>query len=159
MRGDEKVLAELNAALRAELTAIIQYMVHSEMRQNWGYGKLSADSRKQAMDEMKHAEKLIERILYLDGTPKVEFGLEPKIGQTVRQQIDNDLADELDAVRQYNNAMNVCMTAADNGSRELFESLLKDEEGHVDHHEAQIHSLEEMGIQNFLSQHLEGGGH
>jgi bacterioferritin len=156
MRGDPKVLAELNAALRAELTAIVQYIVHAEMREDWGYGSLSKSSRKQAIDEMRHAEKLIERILYLDGTPEVEFGLAPKVGKNVRQQIDNDLADERDAVRQYNNAMAICQATGDNGSRELFEALLKDEEGHVDQHEAQLHTIEEIGIQNYLSQQMNG---
>jgi bacterioferritin len=157
MRGNEKVIAELNAALRAELTAILQYMVHAEMRHNWGFGKLGDEIRKQAIEEMRHAERLIERILYLDGTPKVDIGLQPKIGATVREQIANDLAAELDAVRQYNAAAELCRESSDNGSRELFVSLLQDEEMHVDHHEALQTIIEQAGYENFLAQQLDSG--
>ena len=158
MRGHENVIAELNAALRAELTAIIQYMVHAEMRTDWGYGKLGGETRKHAIEEMRHAEKLIERILYLDGTPKVDIGLAPQIGPNVRAQIDNDRAAELEAVGQYNRAIAVCQQLGDNGSRDLFQTLLNDEEEHLDYLEAQLTSMEEVGAQNWLSQQLNNGG-
>ncbi len=154
MRGNDKVIAELNQALTAELTAIVQYMVHSEMCDNWGYRRLGAYIKKQAMDEMKHAEGLIERILFLDGTPQVAVGLAPKVGASVKAQFENDLAAELSAVTQYNNAIAVCTKSADNASRELFEKMVKDEEGHVDFLESQLHMVKEMGLDKYLTQQM-----
>lgn len=154
MRGNEKVLAELNAALSAELTAIIQYMVHSEMCENWGYERLGELFRKQAIGEMRHAEGLIERILFLDGTPKVDIKLTPNIGANVKAQLENDLKGELDAVRMYNASAAVCVEAGDNGSREMFEKMVKDEEGHVDLFEAELHQISEMGLENYLAQQM-----
>ncbi len=154
MRGNEKVLAELNAALSAELTAIIQYMVHSEMCENWGYERLGELFRKQAIGEMRHAEGLIERILFLDGTPKVDIKLAPNIGANVKAQLENDLKGELDAVRMYNASAAVCVEAGDNGSREMFEKMVKDEEGHVDLFEAELHQISEMGLENYLAQQM-----
>lgn len=154
MRGNEKVLAELNAALSAELTAIIQYMVHSEMCENWGYERLGELFRKQAIGEMRHAEGLIERILFLDGTPKVDIKLSPNIGANVKAQLENDLKGELDAVRMYNASAAVCVEAGDNGSREMFEKMVKDEEGHVDLFEAELHQISEMGLENYLAQQM-----
>lgn len=157
MRGDPKVLAELNAALRDELTSIIQYIVHSEMRANWGYNRIAGEIRKQAIDEMRHAEKLIERILYLDGTPEVNFGMQTNVGANVRAQIENDLAAEREAVLGYNRAVAISVEAGDNGSRDLFQTLLNDEEQHVDHHEAQLSLIEQVGIANFLAQQMGEG--
>lgn len=154
MRGNEKVLAELNAALSAELTAIIQYMVHSEMCENWGYERLGELFRKQAIGEMRHAEGLIERILFLDGTPKVDIKLAPNIGANVKAQLENDLKGELEAVRMYNASAAVCVGAGDNGSREMFEKMVKDEEGHVDLFEAELHQISEMGLENYLAQQM-----
>lgn len=154
MRGNEKVLAELNAALSAELTAIIQYMVHSEMCENWGYERLGEIFRKQAIGEMRHAEGLIERILFLDGTPKVDIKLSPNIGANVKAQLENDLNGELEAVRMYNASAAICAEAGDNGSREMFEKMVKDEEGHVDLFEAELHQISEMGLQNYLAQQM-----
>lgn len=154
MRGNEKVLAELNAALSAELTAIVQYMVHSEMCENWGYERLGEIFRKQAIGEMRHAEGLIERILFLDGTPKVDIKLSPNIGANVKAQLENDLNGELEAVRMYNASAAICAEAGDNGSREMFEKMVKDEEGHVDLFEAELHQISEMGLQNYLAQQI-----
>ena len=103
---------------------------------------------------MRHAEALIERILFLDGAPKIGFSLGPKVGQTVKEQVENDLNLELGAVREYNTSARICIEAGDNASRELFERLVKDEEDHVDFLEAQLHLIKEMGIENYLSQQM-----
>src|SRR5215813_5393492 len=131
MRGNPKVLAELNDALREELTAISQYFLHAEMCENWKYAKLADYIKKQSIDEMKHAEALMERILFLDATPNMQ-PLQLAVGANVRQMIENDLALELSAVKQYNNAVQIAMQEKDNGSRDLLVKLLKDEEDHVD---------------------------
>jgi bacterioferritin len=155
MRGNEKVIAELNEALREELTAINQYFIHAEMCHNWGYHRLGSYIRKQSIDEMKHAEALIERILFLDGTPKMEY-LDLNIGQSVKDQIAADLKLEVNAVAMYNKAIQVSREAMDDASRELFAKLLKDEEEHVDWLEAQTHMIKEMGYERYLSNQAEG---
>ncbi len=156
MKGNEKVLAELNAALSNELMAIMQYMVHAEMLTNWGYQRYGGMIKKQAIDEMKHAEGLIERILYLDGVPNVHIKLDPKIGNDVKTQIENDLAAEMEAVAEYNNAVRVCVEAGDNGTREIFERMTMDEEQHVDFLEAQLDMISQMGLPNYLAQQMKG---
>lgn len=155
MKGNPKVIKELNAALLGELTAILQYMVHAEMCSNWGYDGLGAFTKKRAIEEMHHAERLIERLLFLDAVPDVEVGLAPKIGKNVKAQLELGLADEIDARKQYNAAVAICQGEGDNGSRELFEKMIKDEERHVDYLEAQLHSIDEMGIENYLSQQMD----
>ena len=155
MRGNEKVIAELNEALREELTAINQYFIHAEMCHNWGYHKLGSYIRKQSIDEMKHAESLIERILFLDGTPKMEY-LAMNIGQSVRDQIAADLKLEVNAVAMDNKAIQVSRDALDDASRELFAKLLKDEEEHVSWLEAQTHLIKELGYETYLSNQAEG---
>lgn len=157
MQGNEKVIEQLNEALKSELTAIVQYIVHAEMCQNWGYKRFGSYIKKQAIDEMKHAEGLIERILFLDGTPKVDVMPTPKIGANVKAQIENDLAGELDAVKQYNNAVAVCTEAGDNGTRELFERMVTDEEEHSDFLEAQLFVIGETGLENYLAQQIHEG--
>jgi len=154
MHGNEKVIAQLNAALSAELTAIVQYMTQSEMCQNWGYKRLGERTKVRAIEEMKHAEGLIERIIFLDSVPTVDVGLNPQLGSKVQQQLEINLKDELDAVRQYNDAVKVCAEARDDGSKALFEHMIQDEERHADYLEAQLHSIKEMGIANYLSQQL-----
>jgi len=156
MRGSKEVLSELNAALKAELTAIIQYMVQAEMCDNWGYARLGGELKKQAIEEMGHAEGLIERILFLDGTPAVNLTLSPKISSSVKAQLEDNLKDESDAVQQYNGAIKVCREAEDNGTRDLFQGMLKDEERHTDHHEAQLNAIREIGLDNWLAQQLKG---
>jgi bacterioferritin len=153
MRGNPKVLAELNKALREELTAINQYFLHAEMCENWGYHKLSDFIKKQSIGEMKHAEALIERMLFLDGSPSMQ-PLELKVARTVKAMLENDLALEVGAVRQYNDAVAIATEEGDNGSRDLFVKLLKDEEEHVDFLEAQMHLIKEIGYERYLSQQM-----
>jgi bacterioferritin len=154
MRGNEQVIALLNQALAEELTAISQYFIHAEMCENWGYKKLAGSNKKLSIDEMKHAEELIERILFLDGTPRMAETLPLKIGQDVKAQMENDLRLEVGAVAMYNVAAQRAAEAGDNASRELFTKLLKDEEGHADVFETQLHQMKELGAENFLAQQL-----
>jgi bacterioferritin len=154
MRGNPKVIAELNSALKEELTAISQYFLHAEMCENWKYEKLAKFIKKQSIDEMKHAEVLMERILFLDGTPNMTELLQIKVGQNVKEQIENDLKLELNAVEMYNNSVKIAREEGDNASRELFEVLLKDEESHVDWLEAQMHQIKELGYERYLSQQI-----
>lgn len=154
MQGKANVIAALNEALKEELTAINQYFLHAEMCENWHYGKLGDYIKKQSIDEMKHAEALIERILFLDGTPNMTELLHLTVGQNVKAQLESDLALEIAAVTMYNRAVQTCRDEGDNASRELFERLLKDEEEHVDWLEAQIHQIKEIGYERYLSQQI-----
>jgi bacterioferritin len=154
MKGNPKVIAALNAALKEELLAINQYFLHSEMCENWHYTRLAEYIRKQSIDEMKHAEKLIERLLFLDGIPMMTEPIQVKIGKNVREQIDSDLKLEYSAVEEYNSRVELARDAGDNVSRELFESLLADEEKHVDWLEAQLHQIEEIGYERYLAQQV-----
>ncbi len=151
MKGNKKVIEVLNEALSEELTAINQYMVHSEMCENWGYGKLGSFIKKESIDEMKHAEQLIERILFLEGVPVMNKYHKLNIGQTVPEMIGNDLALELDAVAMYNGMIAAATDAKDNGTAELFKKLLKDEEAHVDGLEEQQDLIKGMGLENYLA--------
>jgi bacterioferritin len=157
MKGNQKVIEQLNAALSDEMSAAVQYMVQAETCGAWGYHRLAALTKARAIEEMKHAERLIERVIFLDGSPDVAVPLTPKIGDDVQQQLEIDLADETKAVRQYNDAAKICAEAGDAGSKDLFESLLQDEERHADFLEAQLHSIKEMGIGPYLSMQLLGG--
>jgi len=154
MQGNPKVIAALNEALKEELTAISQYFLHAEMCENWHYARLGDFIRKQSIDEMKHAEALIERILFLDGTPNMTELLHLNVGQTVKEQIENDLKLEINAVGMYNRAVATARDAGDNASRELFERLVKDEEEHVDWLEAQVHQIKEIGYERYLIQQI-----
>jgi bacterioferritin len=154
MRGNEEVIRELNAALSSELTAIVQYMVQAEMANNWGYERLGHITQRRAIEEMRHAEHLIERLLFLDSIPAVEVGLKPVIGPTVKAHLQDALKDESEAVVQYNNSVAICRVQGDTGSRELFEHMIGDEERHADFLEAQLHAIEETGYQNFLAEQL-----
>jgi len=154
MRGSEAVIKELNRALSSELSAIAQYMVQAEMCHNWGYNRLGDLTKKRAIEEMHHAEGLIERILFLDGAPQVAVALQPKIGTNVKEHLEIDLQDEKDAVVQYNNAVKLCGAESDAGSRELFEHMIKDEERHVDFLEAQLQSIQDLGIANYLTEQM-----
>jgi len=153
MKGNPKVIAELNKALREELTAINQYFLHAEMCENWGYNKLSEYIKKQSIGEMRHAEALIERILFLDGVPQME-PLKLTVGASVQQVIASDLKLELGAVAQYNAAVQIATELLDNGTRDLLVVLLKDEEGHVDWLEAQMHQIKELGYERYLSMQM-----
>lgn len=150
MKGNEKVITVLNSLLADELTGINQYMVHSEICENWGYGKLHMAIRIQAMDEMHHAEWLIERIIFLDGSPTVSKLNKIKIGKTVTEMINNDNDDELDAVRSYNDAIKLARDVNDQGTVDLLTKILKMEEGHVDWAEIQCAQIEQMGMENYL---------
>ena len=150
MKGNDKVISILNAFLTDELTAISQYMVHSEMCANWEYKKLHEATEKRAIEEMKHAEKLIARVLFLEGKPIVSQLNKISVGATVEEQLKNDLAGELAAIKGYNEGIKLCLEVGDGGSRELIEDNLEDEEKHLDWLEAQLDQIAQMGIQNYL---------
>ena len=149
MKGNDKIIEHLNARLADELTAINQYIVHAEMCENWKYDKLGDFIKKQSIDEMKHAEALMERILFLDGTPSMQ-PFELAIGKSVKDMVESDLALEHEAVASYNESIRVCVENGDNGSGDLFVRLLRDEEGHVDWLEAQVHQIKEIGYERYL---------
>jgi bacterioferritin len=157
MRGSNTVIEQLNLALSSELSAIAQYMVQAEMCHNWGYKRLGDLTKKRAIEEMHHAEGLIERILFLDGAPQVAVALQPKIGNNVKEHLEIDLQDEKDAVVQYNKSVAICNTEGDAGSRELFEHMIQDEERHVDFLEAQLQSVQDIGIANYLTEQMKEG--
>jgi len=157
MRGNEKVLKHLGEALKAELTAINQYFLHSKMCDNWGYFRLGAYYRKESIEEMVHAEKLMNRILFLEGTPNMSDIGKINVGANVKAQFESDLALEMHAVKQLNEAIHTATEVVDNASRALFEEILKDEEEHVDYLEGQLHAIEEMAIENYLAQQLHTG--
>jgi bacterioferritin len=152
MKGDKSVVEKLDELLAEELTAINQYMVHAEMCANWGYERLHTAIQKRAITEMKHAEDLIERILFLDGKPTVSKLNKISIGPDVETMHKYDLASELSAVAHYNEGIRVCLQAGDNGTRELLKAILKDEEDHVDFLEAQQDQIKQMGIQLYLAE-------
>jgi bacterioferritin len=152
MKGQEQVINELNARLAEELTAINQYMVHAEIDDNWGYERLHKLIEKRAIVEMKHAEKLIARIIFLEGMPVVSQLNQINIGSDVEKQHRSDWASENDAIKNYNRSIKVATDLADNGTKELLESILKDEEDHIDEIEAQLDEIQQMGIQNYLSE-------
>ena len=150
MKGNKELLTVLNSLLADELTAINQYMVHSEMCENWGYNKLHMGIRKQSIDEMHHAEWLIERILFFDGTPTVSKLNPIKIGKNVSEMISNDDTAELNAVSAYNKAINLARKVDDQGTVDLLTKILKMEEDHVDWAEIQLAQIAQMGMENYL---------
>jgi bacterioferritin len=154
MKGNEKIIEHLNARLAEELTAINQYMVHAEMCDNWGYKQLAEVIEKRAIDEMKHAEKLIARILFLDGRPIVSNLNQISIGAEVPNMHNNDHEAELGAVQLYNESIRLAMELGDNNTRALLESILKDEEDHIDWIEAQLDEIKQIGVQTYLAQQI-----
>ena len=154
MKGNDKIIERLNALLADELTAINQYIVHSEMCANWGYDKLHAVFEKRAIDEMKHAEKHIARILFLEGRPIVSNLNKIAIGPDVETQHKNDWAAEEGAIKAYNEAVRLVVELGDNGTREMLEAVLKDEEDHIDWIEAQLDQIKQMGVQLYLVEQL-----
>src|SRR5580692_11641906 len=154
MKGDSKIIAILNEVLKAELTAINQYFLHAEMCENWGYQRMAKHTRKESIEEMQHAEILMERILYLDGTPNMSDYFKINIGQTLKQQLQNDLELEYTAVKRLNDGIKVAVAVGDNGSRELLAKILHDEEHHIDWLEGQLHAIREMTYENYLAQQL-----
>ena len=155
MKGNDKILAALNNLLSDELTAISQYMVHSEMCDNWRYQELHKAVEERAITEMKHAEKLIARILFLDGTPVVSNLKKINIGADIEAQFRNDLEAEYGAVKGYNDGIRLAYELGDNGSRDLMDSILTDEEEHVDWLEAQQEQIRVMGIQAYLVEQVD----
>ncbi len=153
MKGNKKIIERLNALLADELTAINQYIVHAEMCANWGYERLHEAIEKHAITEMKHAEKLIERILFLEGIPVVKLN-EIKIGSDVKAQFENDLTHEYMAVKAYNEGTELAVEVGDNGTKVLLESILSDEEDHVDWLEVQLGQIKQIGIQNYLTEQM-----
>ncbi len=151
MKGNEKLLTVLNQLLADELTAISQYMVHAEMSENWGYEKLHKAIEKQARDEMHHAEWLIRRILFLEGTPVVSKLNPMKIGTSVLEIIGNDQEAEQGAINAYNSGITLAHEVEDQATADLLTEILKMEEGHVDWAEVQRAQIDQMGIQNYLA--------
>jgi bacterioferritin len=154
MQGDTRIIDKLNGLLADELTAINQYMVQSEMCANWGYERLHKAVEKRAIDEMKHAEKLIGRIIFLEGLPIVSKLKEINIGGDVETHHKNDRASETGAIRAYNEGIRLAVEIGDNGTRELLDSILKDEEAHIDWLEAQLDQINQIGIQRYLAEQL-----
>lgn len=151
MKGNAKLIDSLNALLKDEITAINQYMVHAEMCEDWGYGKLSKEIKDRAITEMKHAEKLIERILFLEGTPVVSEMNTIKIGGEVPQQLEFDHASEADAIKNYNNAIVLAGEVKDYATRDILVEILSDEDAHIDNIEEMLDQIEQMKLHNFLT--------
>ena len=151
MKGNAKVIGVLSDALAEELTAVNQYFLHAEMCENWGYGKLGDYIKKNAIGEMKHAEELIERILFLEGFPDMARYMPIRIGKKIPEMIRNDLKLELGAVKMYNDSIRIARAAGDDGSAELLKKLLLDEEEHVDWLENQLEQIEQLGLENYLT--------
>ncbi len=154
MKGNDKVIETLNHLLADELTAINQYIVHAEMCANWGYKRLDEAVEKRAITEMKHAEKLIVRILFLEGIPIVSKLNDIHIGAVVLTQLQNDLQAELDAIKAYNDGIRLCLEMGDGGSRELLEDILGDEEEHADWIEEQLDQINQLGLERYLAQQV-----
>jgi len=154
MKGNKKIIDVLNQVLRKELTGINQYFIHAKMCENWGYDRLRSLIRKESIEEMQHADRIIERILFLEGTPNISTYDRITIGPDVKQQLDNDLALEVAALVVLRDGIKTCVETADDASRELLEHILVDEEEHVDWIESQLHQIKEVGYQNYLTQQI-----
>ncbi len=149
MKGDQQVIDYLNQALRSELTAVSQYWLHYRLQEDWGYGRIAAKSRAESIEEMHHADRLIERIIFLGGHPNLQK-LDPlRIGQTLRETLDSDLAAEHDARNLYIKARDHCDSVGDYVSKNLFETLIADEEGHIDFLETQIDLYDDLGAERY----------
>ena len=154
MQGNPQVIEGLNRALTIELTAINQYFCQAKMCKNWGYLKLAAKHYEESMGEMKHAEKLIDRILFLDGTPDISTYDVIRVGTDVNEQFENDLKLEMGGVKQYNLLVDLCVRVLDNGTRELVAPILEESEEHVDWLETQLGLIKAVGMQNYLSEKM-----
>ena len=154
MKGSEQVINVLNQVLRKELTGINQYFVHAKMCENWGYGKIKKVLWDESIGEMKHADQLIERILFLEGVPNISAYDRITVGSGVKQQFENDLGLELAALTVLRPGIKTCVEASDDATRELLEHIVVDEEKHVDWLETQLHQIEEVGYQNYLAQQI-----
>ncbi|HMA80354.1 MAG TPA: bacterioferritin [Candidatus Binatia bacterium] len=158
MKGNVQVIAVLNQVLRKELTGINQYFIHARMCANWGYGKLKKALWDESIGEMKHADQIIERILFLEGTPNISDYDKITVGSGVKQQLENDLGLEIAALTVLRPGIKTCIEASDDASRELLEHILVDEEKHVDWIETQLHQISEVGYQNYLAQQIADNG-
>lgn len=154
MQGDPEIIETLNEILTAELTAINQYFIHAKMRENWGFGKLAAVAREESIDEMKDADKIIDRILYLDGVPNLQRYNPVRVGEDIPEQFALELQTETEAIDRYNKAVAQAATKDDNGTRDLLQNRLVDEEAHADWLESQLHVIKTIGLENYLAQQL-----
>lgn len=154
MQGDPEIIDALNEILTAELTAINQYFIHAKMRENWGFAKLAEVARKESIEEMEDADKIIERILYLDGVPNLQRYNPVLVGETIPEQLALELETEKAAIERYNRSIALAVAKGDNGTRELLEHRLVDEESHADWLETQLHVIETIGAELYLSQQL-----
>ena len=154
MKGADQIVAALNDVLTAELTAVNQYFIHARMCENWGYQRLWKKVRAESIEEMKHADTLIERILFLEGVPNLQKLGKINVGQTVPEQFKLDVAVEYEAVKRINDGIELCRTKGDGGSRELLEHMLVDEEEHVNWLEAQQELLKQIGEQGYLAEQI-----
>jgi bacterioferritin len=157
MQGDSEIIEILNDVLTAELTAINQYFIHAKMCDNWGFSRLADHTRHESIDEMRHAEQLIERVLFFDGVPNMQRLFPIKVGETVREQFELDLEVERQAVSRLNNGIAVCVAKGDNATRALLEGILVSEEEHADWLETQLEAMTLVGDQNYLAQQLHEG--
>ena len=155
MRGDDEIIELLNEQLTSELTAINQYFLHAKMQENWGYTKLAAHTRAESIEEMTHAERLTDRILFLEGLPNYQKLLALRIGQTVREQFESDMAIEVEVVQRLRPAIAYCEEVGDHTSKRLFEEILADEEHHIDYLETQLSLLDGIGEQLYLAGQIE----
>ena len=155
MHGDPRIIEALNDVLTAELTAVNQYFIHAKMSSNWGYFRRGAHVRDESIDEMRHAERIIDRVLYFDGTPNMQRLFPVRVGETVAEQLELDLAVEHEAVPRLNRAIELCVEVGDNGTRELLADILVSEEEHVDWLETQLETIRQIGLELYLSQQLQ----
>jgi bacterioferritin len=154
MQGDPRVIDALNDVLTAELTAVNQYFIHAKMAANWGYTRLHEKVRDESIDEMKHAESLIERILYFDGTPNLQRLFPVQVGETVPEQLQLDLDVEREAIPRFNAAIALCVEVGDNGTREVLAGMLVAEEEHADWLETQLETIRQIGLEHYLAQQI-----
>ena len=154
MQTDPRVLNALNDVLTAELTAVNQYFIHAKMTANWGYERLAAHVREESIDEMKHAELLIERILYFEGVPNMQRLFPVRVGEAVLEQLELDLEVEQEAIPRFNQAITLCVEVGDNGTRELLADMLVSEEEHADWLETQLETIRQIGLEHYLAQQL-----
>jgi len=154
MQTDPRVLDALNDVLTAELTAVNQYFIHAKMTANWGYERLAAHVREESIDEMKHAELLIERILYFEGVPNMQRLFPVRVGEAVLEQLELDLEVEQEAIPRFNEAIALCVEVGDNGTRELLAGMLVSEEDHADWLETQLETIRQIGLEHYLAQQL-----
>jgi len=156
MQGDAEIIEVLNEVLTAELTAVNQYFLHGKLCGNWGYARLAEHSRHESIDEMKHAERITDRIIYFEGFPNYQRYFPLRIGETVPEQFEADLALETEAIERLNRGIELAVAKSDNGTRELLADILVGEEEHVDWIETQLEAIRQIGLENYLAQQLHG---